>query len=287
MLVPYLMTARRSQLCAIACLAAGTLFLQGCAEIATQSSAPPTPGRVCQVKPGESLGQIAMAYSTTPEAIARYNDTARWQLPPGTALNIPPENPLNSVGASIAGNMPDFSKLGEGLGGSQNANVCPRPSQSCPVSAVPLSAAPIAAPPAPVQTMPPVGQVCPRPSACPVSQHMIWPLKGRVAKGFDAGHTGLDIQAAEGSSIRAARDGEVFYAGDQGSGYGNMVIIKHGSELATVYAHNRRNLVQKGQTVRQGQIVAEVGRTGNAASPTCYFEVRDNAKPVDPSALLQ
>lgn len=118
-------------------------------------------------------------------------------------------------------------------------------------------------------------------------QGMEWPLTGSISRGFDSGrHRGMDICAEPGTPIVAARSGKVLYAGDKLSGFGNMVIIDHGGDLASIYAHNRRNLVRSGQRVNEGQLIAEVGQTGNATTPHCHFELRRHAKPIDPRPLL-
>lgn len=117
---------------------------------------------------------------------------------------------------------------------------------------------------------------------------MCWPLSGEVTRPFkpSADHRGIDICAPEGSPIVAARGGKVVYAGNKLSGFGNIVMIEHSSGMATIYAHNRRNLVRAGQEVRKGQIIAETGQTGNATTPHCHFEVRRNTEPIDPQLAL-
>jgi hypothetical protein len=86
-------------------------------------------------------------------------------------------------------------------------------------------------------------------------------------------HDGIDIAAPIGTPVRAARGGRVLYS-DELRGYGNLLIIEHGDGYATVYAHNRANLVKTGAAVRQGEVVAEVGETGDSSQPNLHFEVR-------------
>jgi murein DD-endopeptidase MepM/ murein hydrolase activator NlpD len=129
---------------------------------------------------------------------------------------------------------------------------------------------------------------CPRPGVSGAG--LVWPMNcGSVSRGFGAAgstHRGLDICAPQGTPVFAARGGRVLYSGSRLSGYGNVVIIEHGGGLATVYGHNRKNLVKAGQTVSQGQIIAEVGQTGNATTPHCHFEVRRDSTAVDPRPML-
>lgn len=100
-------------------------------------------------------------------------------------------------------------------------------------------------------------------------------------------HAGVDIRGARGQSILAARDGVVAFSGPTRGGYGNMVILDHGDGLQTVYAHAQKALVHAGDAVRRGDPIALVGRTGNATTEHCHFEVRLENRPVDPMPFLQ
>ncbi len=118
-----------------------------------------------------------------------------------------------------------------------------------------------------------------------------WPLdRGVVSSTFGkrAGHVhrGIDIAVKPGTVIVAAAQGEVIYSDDKQSGYGNLVILRHDGGMVTVYAHNRKNLVQEGDKVRQGDPIAEVGNTGRSSGPHLHFEVRLDNKPVDPMKFL-
>jgi murein DD-endopeptidase MepM/ murein hydrolase activator NlpD len=116
-----------------------------------------------------------------------------------------------------------------------------------------------------------------------------WPLKGVLYSRFGVRdgvpHDGIDIAAPEGTEVRAAAAGEVVYEGDR-KGYGKLVIVDHGDGYATVYAHNRDNLVREGAQVAPGQPIARVGRTGNASGPHLHFEVRKDARPRNPVFYL-
>ena len=100
-------------------------------------------------------------------------------------------------------------------------------------------------------------------------------------------HTGIDLAAPQGTDIHAAAGGVVIVA-EWWSGYGNTVIIDHGDNVWTLYGHIRNNgiVVEKGQQVKKGQKIAEVGSTGNSTGPHCHFEVRIDGKPVDPMPYL-
>jgi murein DD-endopeptidase MepM/ murein hydrolase activator NlpD len=106
----------------------------------------------------------------------------------------------------------------------------------------------------------------------------IWPLaSGTLTSSFGprgrSFHDGIDIGAAPGTVVRAARDGSVIYS-DTLRGYGNVVIVQHAGGYATVYAHNEENLVDAGSKVRQGQALAKVGRSGRTSGPNLHFEIR-------------
>jgi murein DD-endopeptidase MepM/ murein hydrolase activator NlpD len=98
-------------------------------------------------------------------------------------------------------------------------------------------------------------------------------------------HTGVDVRAAEGSTILAAAAGVVKRAGARG-GYGNAVEIDHGNGVTTLYAHAQALSVQPGDTIDEGQALGFVGQTGKATGPHLHFEVRVEGKPVDPRRAL-
>ena len=125
------------------------------------------------------------------------------------------------------------------------------------------------------------------------SPSFVWPLNGlitshfgnRILGGRNDYHTGIDIGCSSGTSIRAAESGKVSFVGCL-SGYGNTIIVDHAGGYSTVYSHNSSNLVQTGQTVSKGDVIARVGATGNATGPHLHFEVRVNGKPNNPLNYL-
>ena len=128
-------------------------------------------------------------------------------------------------------------------------------------------------------------------SMIPSEEPFSWPVQGGIVVspfGMRHGrqHAGIDICAPSGSPIYAARDGVVAYSGHKFRGYGNVVMIDHGDGFSTVYAHNTANLVQEGDVVVRGQIIARVGATGNATGAHCHFEVRNDNLSVDPRGYL-
>jgi len=94
-------------------------------------------------------------------------------------------------------------------------------------------------------------------------------------------HEGLDIAAPEGTDIYPIKEGRVIFSGQQGS-YGNIVIIDHGDEFISKYAHNSVNLVKEGDEVDSNTIIAKVGSTGVSTAPHLHFEVRYHGESTDP-----
>lgn len=97
-------------------------------------------------------------------------------------------------------------------------------------------------------------------------------------------HRGIDLAAPGGTPIRAVYSGTVDYAGWK-SGYGLVVILDHG-DFRTLYAHNSENLVQKGETVINGQAIAKVGKTGNATGNHLHFELEIQGQKINPLPYL-
>jgi murein DD-endopeptidase MepM/ murein hydrolase activator NlpD len=133
----------------------------------------------------------------------------------------------------------------------------------------------------------------PPPPQLPAGEHDLafaWPVHGRLTSGFGRRpgrrHDGIDVSAPRGTPIRAAAAGRVIYSGSGLGAYGNTVIVKHQGEYRTVYAHARRLLVRRGDFVVRGQVVAEVGSTGNATGPHLHFEVRRHDRAQDPLVFL-
>ncbi|MBD2528963.1 M23 family metallopeptidase [Nostoc flagelliforme FACHB-838] len=120
------------------------------------------------------------------------------------------------------------------------------------------------------------------------ASNLIWPTQGFISQGFRKyQHEGIDIAGASGTPIVAAASGTVIKTGWDNWGLGNAITVKHLDGSVTVYGHNRRLLVSRGQQVIQGQIIAEMGSTGNSTAPHLHFEVHANGQiAVDPLHLL-
>ncbi len=132
-----------------------------------------------------------------------------------------------------------------------------------------------------------------RPEGGPVT--FAWPVRGPITSPFGMRtdpvtgryqlHSGIDIGAGYGVPIQASADGIVLYAAWYG-GYGNAIIIDHGSGLSTLYAHCSAMYVTEHQYIQRGQVIGAVGATGWATGPHLHFEIRVNGVPVDPLTRL-
>lgn len=119
-----------------------------------------------------------------------------------------------------------------------------------------------------------------------------WPVNGTVMNKFGSAgggrhNDGINIKVAEGTFVRAAENGVVAYAGNELKGFGNLLLVKHADGWITAYAHNKEFLVKRGDTVKRGQPMAKVGKTGNAKEPQLHFEIRRGTKAVDPMTYLE
>ena len=114
-----------------------------------------------------------------------------------------------------------------------------------------------------------------------------WPIRGRIVSGFGIQsngevNSGIYLAAPAGTPVLAASAGTVIYAGNGLKDFGNLVLIQHNNGWVSAYAHNDEIKVRRGDTVNRGETIATVGQTGKITSPQLHFELRNNAKPVDP-----
>jgi septal ring factor EnvC (AmiA/AmiB activator) len=117
------------------------------------------------------------------------------------------------------------------------------------------------------------------------------PVKGKIVSFFGPHRdrkfnvinfqSGIEIKADRGEPIRAVYNGQILYA-RWFKGYGNMIIIDHGNNYYTIYAHAQEIFASQGDTVEMGEVVATVGDSGSMIGPSLHFEVRHHGKPVDP-----
>jgi len=118
-----------------------------------------------------------------------------------------------------------------------------------------------------------------------------WPVRGRIISRFgrlpNGQHNdGINLAVPVGTSVKAADNGTVIYAGNELKGYGNLLLISHSDGWVSAYAHNSELMVSRGDVVRRGQIIARAGSTGNVDRPQLHFELRRHSKPVNPTPFM-
>jgi murein DD-endopeptidase MepM/ murein hydrolase activator NlpD len=221
------------------------------------------------VAPGQTLHSIARLYGKSVMVIAKANN-----IPPDTMLKVGDRITIPG-GAAMAAAAPAPAAppqpRGEGSVGSIATADSPHSAR-------------LAAPVAPEAEDNPV-------KGGEAAGTFRWPVRGRVIAGFGPKPNGLqndgiNLAVPEGTSIKAADDGVVAYAGNELKGYGNLVLVRHANGFVTAYAHASEIMVKRGDTVKRGQVIAKSGQTGNVTSPQLHFEIRKGATPVDPSQYL-
>ena len=253
---------------------------QQAARIARQRpSAKTQPGGTYRVQSGDSLWTIARANGTTTDALMAANGLTGSNLKIGQSLVIPTAGsaPKRVQVASIDPSTP-VSPLPPAPKTPKASQIAVAPRQPEPVPAVRSAVTDAVAKPA-VASLPDV--------SVSQSEGFRWPARGRIISGFGTKpngekNDGINLAVPEGTSIKAAEDGVVIYAGNELKSYGNLVLIRHKDGWVSAYAHNRTINVERGEEVRRGQIVGEAGMSGSVTSPQVHFELRKGATPVNP-----
>ena len=248
------------------------------------------------IKPGDTLIRIGL------ETGQSWRDLAAWngienpnRIEVGQVVRIVP--PV-AEGGAVAAAAPASAALSSGKPVT-SARVEPRPVEAKPVAAgvsanlppsprtVASGAGAGAGAGASTPAMASAPDVTPRTEVkASAEPGWIWPANGPTIAQFEEGkRKGLVIGGKAGDPVVAAGDGRVVYAGSGLRGYGNLVIIKHGGDYLTAYAHNQALLVKEDQAVRKGQKIAEMGAT-DAERVQLHFEIRKQGKPIDPARQL-
>ncbi len=220
------------------------------------------------VQPGETWYALGRKYHVHPKKIAAYNGLSLSKgLKVGQVVKIP-------------------SADGWSMPAPRTAQVMERPKNKArkDQERIRVVERPKARPPA----------AKPQPESKPArtaGAEFIWPVRGQVIGAFGKQangqrNDGIDIAAPAGAPVRAAASGTVAYAGNELKAYGNLVLIRHPGGWVTAYAYNSKLLVKRGDYVKQGQKIAEVGQTGIARTPQLHFELRKGATPVNPLKYL-
>ena len=233
------------------------------------------------VQRGDTLYGIARKYGVDMRSIVQANDIAP---PYGIAVGQKLALPAVGQPAAVAATNPAGASTDRpSVATTALPPAAPEPAPPSPAPASPAETASL-----PPEAPPATPESAPLPSE---GGRFLWPVRGRVLvafgpRGGGLHNDGINIAAREGTPIRAAADGVVAYAGNELQGFGNLLLIRHSGDVMTAYAHASTILVKRGESVRRGQVIARVGRTGNVSSPQLHFEVRRHDKPVDPMGYL-
>ncbi|WP_366918582.1 M23 family metallopeptidase [Acaryochloris sp. IP29b_bin.148] len=276
---------------------------------------------VHQVKPGESLEDIARLYQVSANEIAKANRVSDpSSVGPQTKLRIPAHQSLSlslsTVQDIVALNDAEASDQASGLTGKRDQNVKAKDKvaakdtrkPSAPLAVLPpqpasetqlnrrqnIVATRNLLPQVPSLELPPLSSVdryLPS-QMLPGPQKYVWPAKGVLTSGFGwrwgRPHRGIDIAAPVGTPVVAAAPGVVKTAGWNRWGYGNLVEIRHPDGSLTLYAHNHRIRTRVGESVSQGQQIADMGSTGRSTGPHTHFELHPAGKgAINPVPLLR
>ncbi len=262
------------------------------APAAEQADSAPRPGFYA-VRPGDTLGRIALDHGQSWRDLARWNGLDNPNLiEVGQQLRVVP--PGTEPGAAVARPVAPAGRVeSRPLEGRAAASApVPGAAPAAPAGAAGTPGTAVTAGPAPAS---PPGAQASASSASPATAAReaeedvawAWPAAGPLLAGFDEARQakGLSIGGKAGDPVLAAADGRVVYAGAGLRGYGNLVIVKHNSLFLSAYAHNQNLLVKEDQVVRRGQKIAEMG-SSEADRVHLHFEIRRQGRPVDPARLL-
>ena len=124
------------------------------------------------------------------------------------------------------------------------------------------------------------------------SSKFTWPVRGKILSHYGAKtgglfNDGINISASMGTSVVAAENGVVAYAGNEVKGMGNLIIIQHADGWMTVYAHLNSMSIRRGARVTVGQKIGTVGKTGKVSTPQLHFEIRKGRKAYNPINYLK
>ena len=276
-------------------------------------------GTTYVVQGGDTLYSIALAHDLDYKQLAQWNNLASPNLieagqvlrltPALAAVSAAPGNAVSAVGGSGAVATPLASAprpQGQALGGAPSAS---GPAASLPVIDAPvvsrlpyseanwnalrqgINTAPPPIAPASLQENPPASTAAAAAKANAATAETgpiqwQWPAQGSLVERYGQnGNKGIDISGLMGSPVIAAASGKVVYSGSGLRGYGLLIIIRHADDYLSAYAHNEKAMVQEGQEVQAGQVIALMGNT-DAKRVELHFEIRRFGKALDPLKLL-
>jgi murein DD-endopeptidase MepM/ murein hydrolase activator NlpD len=266
-------------------------------------------GQCHVVRAGESLTSIAKEHGVAAIDILDANGlTDPRQIKPGNILSLPrqkaeaeettPRKQRNGRTEYAAREETATARDGVYRGARNDANNAAEPAKgkSAPAAApdkvATAAPSPGLAPAAPVEAA--SDKSCEAALANPLPRSgktFREPVEGLVIAKFgaqaDGGvNEGINISVPKGTPVKAAENGVVAYVGNELSGFGNLILIRHADDYVTAYAHADQVLVHRCDVVKRGEVIAKAGATGDVAQPQLHFEIRKASKPVDPASLL-
>jgi murein DD-endopeptidase MepM/ murein hydrolase activator NlpD len=261
------------------------LALAACAHNPHRSYYGPAPGSyfAITVRSGDTLSEIALRYRVDEDDLVAMNRLRdRDDLFAGQMLKIPAYGrlarhaPTPRTRTAHAKTPPRAAPARKPAASSTRVAQAPAPASKPATHTRPVQSA--------VARIPTVAQRA--------DAQFAWPLDGVILSSFGARNNGerndgINIACAGGEEIRAAADGVVTYVGNELKGYGNLILIKHDNGYTTAYAHADQITVRKGERVKQGQVIATAGATGDVDEPQLHFELRRGVTPVDPRPYLR
>ncbi len=257
-----------------------------------------TGGRTYTIQRGDTLASIAIRYNVTVDGLAAANGlTAPDRIYPGQVLNIPEAGAAARPAAAIASTMHTVRagdtlaaialRYGVTVHSLAVANGLSDPSRiyAGMVLSIPTAHAGSNS----------VRYASVGPGLCQGIEptragtgYFVLPVRGYViSQSFHPWHPGIDLAGPTGTSIRAADGGTVVYAGWNSAGYGNLIVLDHGSGWRTYYAHLKAVEVSCGDWVPRGAIIGQLGSTGNSTGPHLHFEILRYGVAVNPAGYLR
>ncbi len=215
-----------------------------------------------QVKPSDTLYSIAWRYGLDYKELASWNQIAvNSTIYPGQRLMLLKPSGSGQSVASVSGSSVPQSAASTTSPSQPTSSTAVQPSRSVSSGTTGIGKNP---------------------------SSWRWPTKGKLISTYSAkelDRRGIDIAGELGQAIQAVADGRVVYSGNGLAGYGNLIIIKHSETYLSAYAYNKQRLVNEGETVKAGKLIARMGEH-KTRKARLHFQIRKNGKPVDPLQYL-
>ncbi len=228
------------------------LVINACQSIGEKPRDSDLAGSYYQVKPGDTLGKIALKANVPAEEIMYINGIKdQRSLRIGQALFLPDPDP---IGKRIAKLKPQQTIKKQATKTSASKQAEKKPDLQARIFDFPV----------------PGGVI-------------IKEYTNNKKNPYD----GVAIRAPKGARINAALDGHVLFVGDDGTKFGLIVILEHKDPFITVYAHLDRAIVKPGQQLKRGDLLGHVGQSGGAPAPHLHFQVRVSQRPKNPRHYLK